>query len=131
MAATRRPAVLMWSWAHQDTGILELGTYLRLWGCIFALVTLLVAYGKREGAAAEEDSLTLVEAYKQLWAVLRLRCACRSLKHYHPTIQALKQPSVYSRSHHFPPSLLHKNIPTSSVIHVALNQCLCNIDLDD
>ena len=69
----------------QDKGILELSTYMQLWGLIFGLVTLVVALGKTEGrgvgggeGAAEEEDDDSEEggvwgAYKQLIAVLNLR----------------------------------------------------------
>lgn len=58
---------------------MELSSYLRLWGVVFGLVTAIVAFCKPEkvtGASEKEDDeeeISLLGAYKQLWAVLKLR----------------------------------------------------------
>jgi len=58
----------------KDAGVIELGAYLRAWGVVFGLVTALVAFVKREKKGAEEEEqLSLLDAYHQLWAILQLR----------------------------------------------------------
>lgn len=58
----------------QDEGLLQLGAYMRIWGVVFAAVTVVVALLKSEAqAVAEEAQVGLLGAYRQLWAVVRLR----------------------------------------------------------
>jgi len=59
--------------APQEAGVLQLGSYLRVWGALFGVVTLGVALGKAEAPPAPGSVPGLRAAYGQLLGVARLR----------------------------------------------------------
>ncbi|CAI7670735.1 unnamed protein product [Penicillium pancosmium] len=54
-----------------DEGLLSLGGYLTFWGWAYLIVTLGLAFLKKEDHTRERD--TIMDVYKSMWSVLKLR----------------------------------------------------------
>ncbi|CAK7271058.1 hypothetical protein SEPCBS119000_004406 [Sporothrix epigloea] len=54
-----------------ETGLVELGGYLRLWGWVFIIVTISLALWKREERAHNEEGVW--DVYRIMWSVLKLK----------------------------------------------------------
>lgn len=54
-----------------EGGLLSLGTYLTFWGWAYLIVTLGLAFLKKEDRTKERDSI--LDVYKSMWSVLKLK----------------------------------------------------------
>ncbi|KAJ5572692.1 Major facilitator superfamily domain general substrate transporter [Penicillium hetheringtonii] len=54
-----------------EDGLLSLGGYLTFWGWTYLLVTLALAFFKKEDRTKERDSI--MDVYKSMWSVLKLK----------------------------------------------------------
>lgn len=54
----------------RETGVVTLGEYMKLWGLIYAAVTIYIAFFKSE--KLDEGQKSLLDTYRQLWSVIRL-----------------------------------------------------------
>jgi hypothetical protein len=57
-----------------EYGLVSLGGYLRFWSIIFLLVTVWLAFVKKEDAVSEDDpDMDVKKVYKVMWSIVRLK----------------------------------------------------------